>query len=81
MGATITLKNMLNAIYASLKRAADAHHQSNSSEAIACLERGLLPSKFRTGEHVSRARRIRESLKGRRFRVADIRSVIDDGRR
>ena len=80
MGATITLKNIPDDVYDSLKLAADAHHRSINSEAIACLERVLLPSKVSNEEHMARARQMRESLKGKKFRAADIRKAIDDGR-
>lgn len=80
MGATITLKNIPDDIYHSLKQAAEVHHRSINSEAIACLERALLPSKAGTDEHLARARRIRESLKGNRFEVADIAEAIEQGR-
>lgn len=80
MSATITLKNIPDDVYDSLKLAADAHHRSINSEAIACLERVLLPSKVSNEEHMARARQMRESLKGKKFRAADIRKAIDDGR-
>jgi plasmid stability protein len=80
MGATITLKNIPDEIYDSLKQAANAHHRSINSEAIACLERVLLPSRASTEEHLARARQIRESLKGKKFKAADILKAIDEGR-
>lgn len=51
-----------------------------NSEAIACLERVLLPSKASNEEHMARARRIREDLKGKKFKAADILKAIDEGR-
>lgn len=80
MGATITLKNIPHEIYDSLKRAADAHHRSINSEAIACLERVLLPARTSNEEHMARARQIRESLKGKKFKPADILKAIDEDR-
>jgi antitoxin FitA len=80
MGATITLKNIPDEIYHSLKQAADAHHRSINSEAIACLERVLLPSKAGNDEHLARARQIRESLRGKAFKAADIAQAIEQGR-
>ncbi len=80
MGATITLKNIPDDIYDSLKQAADAHHRSINSEAIACLERVLLPSKAGNDEHAARARLIRECLKGKKFKAADILKAIEQGR-
>ena len=80
MGATITLKNIPNKIYESLKQAADSHHRSINSEAIACLERVLLPTKVSNEEQIIRARQIRESLQGKKFKAADIQKAIDAGR-
>lgn len=80
MGATITLKNIPDDVYESLKLAADAHRRSINSEAIACLERVLLPAKASNEERMARARRMREALKGKTFRAADILKAIDDGR-
>jgi len=80
MGATITLKNIPDEIYESLKNAADAHHRSINSEAIACLERVLLPSKISNEEQIARARKIRESLEGKKFKAADIMKAINSGR-
>ena len=80
MGTTITLKNIPDEIYDSLKQSAAAHHRSINSEAIACLERILLPSRISHEEHMARARQIRESLKGKEFKSADILKAIDEGR-
>ena len=76
MGATITLKNIPDEIYDSLKQAAHAHHRSINSEAIACLERILLPSKIGHDEHLARARQIRQTLASKKFKEADIAKAI-----
>jgi len=80
MNATITLKGIPREIYDSLKQAAEVHHRSINSEAIACLERVLLPTRTSSEEYMLRARQIRESLKGKKFKAADILKTIDDGR-
>jgi antitoxin FitA len=80
MSATITLKNIPDDIYASLKLAADAHHRSINSEAIACLERVLMPARASTEEHLASARQIRESLEGKKFKATDIQKAITAGR-
>lgn len=80
MGTTITLKNIPDEIYNSLKQAAEAHHRSLNSEAIACLERVLLPSKASPDERLARARLIRESLAGKQFKAADIAKAVAQGR-
>jgi antitoxin FitA len=80
MGATITLKNIPDTIYASLKQAADAHHRSINSEVISCLERVLLPNKTGQEERLTRARQIRTSLNPKQFKAADIVKAIEQGR-
>lgn len=80
MGTTITLKNIPDEIYNSLKQAAEAHHRSLNSEVIACLERVLLPSKAGPDERLARARLIRESLAGKQFKAADIAKAVAQGR-
>ena len=80
MGTSITLKNIPEAIYDSLRSAADAHHRSLNSEVIACLERVLMPTKITNEVHLAKARDIRNELKGKKFKVADIEKAIDRGR-
>ncbi len=80
MGTTITLKNIPSEIYDSLRQAAEAHHRSINSEAIACLERVLLPGKTGQDERLARARQIRASLDPNRFKAADIAKAIEQGR-
>ncbi len=80
MSVTITLKNIPDTIYDSLKQAADAHHRSINSEAISCLERVLLPSRTGQEERLARARQIRTSLNPKQFKAADIAKAIEQGR-
>ena len=80
MATTITLKNIPDDIYDSLKRAAEAHHRSINSEVIACLEKVLVPSRSGPEERLARARQIRSGLGDRTFRPADIARAIEQGR-
>ena len=80
MATTITLKNIPDEIYASLKRAAEVHHRSINSEVIACLERVLMPSRPSAEEHLARARQIRDTLGNQIFSAADIAAAIEQGR-
>lgn len=80
MGMTITLKNIPDDIYDSLKTAAEAHHRSLNSEVISCLERVLLPTKISNETHMAQAKQMRDELKGKKFKVADIEKAIDQGR-
>ena len=59
MPMTITLKNIPDAIYAQLRQSADLHHRSLNSEAIACLERVLLPVAIQPEERLLRIQRLR----------------------
>ena len=80
MGMSITLKNIPDDIYASLRSAAEAHHRSLNSEVIACLERVLMPTKITNEVHLAKARHIRHELKSKKFKVVDIEKAIDRGR-
>lgn len=80
MGMTITLKNIPDDIYECLKTAAGAHHRSLNSEVIACLERVLLPTKLSNETHMAMAKQMRDELKGKKFKVADIEKAIEKGR-
>lgn len=80
VGTTITLKNIPDPVYASLKQAAEAHHRSINSEAIACLERVLLPATTGHEERLARARQIRAVLPAGQFSAADIAGAIEQGR-
>ncbi len=62
MPATLTLKNIPDAIYDRLRASADAHRRSMNSEAIVCLETVLLPRRVNTDEQLSRIRELRASL-------------------
>jgi len=80
MSTTITLKNIPDHIYESLKQAAEAHHRSINSEVISCLERVLLPTPINQDERLARARQIRKTLTDKEFSVADIADAIEQGR-
>ena len=80
MAATITLKNIPDDIYTLLKEAAEAHHRSLNSEIIACLEKTLLPTRVSIEERIARARDLRQRLKDRKFKAADIAKAIDQDR-
>lgn len=80
MATNITLKNIPEDIYDSLRSAALAHHRSLNSEIIACLERVLVPTRIDNEAHLAEARRIRNGLAGKKFRMADIEKAINQGR-
>lgn len=62
MPATLTLKNIPDAVYDRLRASADAHRRSMNSEAIVCLETVLLPRRVNPDEQLSRVRELRASL-------------------
>lgn len=80
MSTNITLKNIPDTIYDSLKQAAEAHHRSINSEAIFCLEQVLLPNRTGQAERLARARQIRATLNPEQFKAEDIAQAIAEGR-
>ena len=80
MGISITLKNIPEAVYDSLKKSAQMHHRSFNGEAIACLERVLMPTNASNEAHLAKAREIRAELKGKKFKAADIDKAINQCR-
>ncbi len=80
MAANLTLKNIPDGIYDRLKEAAKAHHRSLNNEVIACLEQALMPASVGPGEHLARARLIREGLQPRPFKADEIAQAIEQGR-
>ena len=80
MATSITLKNIPDNIYASLREAANAHHRSLNGEIIACLEQTLLPQKNNAREHLAKARELRQNLAPYSFNADDIAAAIKDGR-
>jgi plasmid stability protein len=80
MAANLILKNIPDEIYDRLREAAQAHHRSLNSEVIACLEQALMPVRVGPGEHLARAKRIREGLTSGPFEADEIAEAIDQGR-
>lgn len=80
MPATITLKNIPDDIYDSLRMAADAHHRSLNGEAIACLQKVLLPTRPGPEQFLSQARALRNNLPQGAFAADDITQAIQQGR-
>lgn len=77
---TVTLKNIPDEIYQTLKAAATAHHRSMNSEIIACLEQILLPTRVSADERLHRAKQLRAGLNSQNFSVEDIADAIEQGR-
>jgi len=81
MPTTLTLKGIPDDIYAQLKAAAELHHRSLNSEAIACLEGVLLPRRVSASERLQKARELRAGLKAGAFTPAAIHQAKQQGRK
>lgn len=81
MPATLTLKNVPEALYEKLKASAAAHRRSLNREAIVCLESALAPGRMDAEERLARIRALRESLSGARFRAREVEAYKRAGRR
>jgi plasmid stability protein len=80
MPTTLTLKNVPDEVYERLKLSAAAHRRSMNSEAIVCLESGLLASRIAPAERIARARALRAALPKASFRAKDIDASKREGR-
>jgi antitoxin FitA len=80
MPAAITLKGIPDDLYERLKQSAAENHRSLNSEAIACLERQLLPHAVSVEERLERARRLRSDLEAGQFDAQEIAAAIRQGR-
>jgi plasmid stability protein len=78
--ATLTLKNVPEALYEHLRRSAERHRRSISREAIVCLEQALRGASPDAGETLARVRQIRERASQVYVTEEDLRAARDDGR-
>jgi antitoxin FitA len=63
MPANLTIKNLPDSLYESLRASADRHHRSLNGEIIACLERVLKPRRIDVEERLARARALRAAAR------------------
>lgn len=80
MPTTLTLKNIPDEVYQSLKASAQTNRRSLNSEAIVCLESVLLPARVDAGERLARARALRSTLAKGNFKAHDIDALKREGR-
>lgn len=80
MATNLTLKNIPDEIYASLKASAASHHRSLNSEIIACLEKTLMPRLIGAEERIERARQLRAATRPAAFSRRQIAHSIRQGR-
>ena len=80
MPTTLTLKNIPDLVYESLKASAQQHGRSLNSEAIVCLESVLLPGAHSVSERLARARQLRAALGGIKITETEIQAFKREGR-
>jgi len=80
MTKTLTLKNVPDRVIQRLTDSAAANRRSLNSEAIACLDAALQPSRTTAAERLARARAVRGSLRQGQFRTNDIDVLKCEGR-
>ena len=80
MPTTLTLKNIPDLVYESLKASAQHHRRSLNSEAIVCLESVLLPGARSVSERLSRARQLRASLGPIEINETELQAFKREGR-
>jgi plasmid stability protein len=77
---SITVKNIPDDLYDNLKSTAKAHHRSINSELIVCLKKVLLPTKVTPKQRIAEARTLRQRVKSKRLKAADIDTAKNHGR-
>jgi plasmid stability protein len=80
MPATITVKNIPDAVYDRLRDSATTHHRSINSELIACLECALMPRRISAEDRLARARALRAAATKTRTSPREIARAIRAGR-
>ncbi|HEX8691152.1 MAG TPA: Arc family DNA-binding protein [Longimicrobium sp.] len=78
--ATMTLKNVPDALYEQLKTSAERNRRSINSEAIVCLERALRGTSVDAASVLARARELRGRMGGLFVDDEDLRAARDEGR-
>lgn len=70
--ASITIKNIPDALYEQLKESASAHHRSINSELIVCLERVLMPTKTSAEQRLDVAAELRSRVSVKRIDTSEL---------
>ena len=78
--ASITIKNIPDELYESLKAAARAHHRSIAGELIHCLEMTLKPRPVSPQGRLERLRQVRPGISSSAISAEEIQAAIDQGR-
>ncbi|WP_257296842.1 Arc family DNA-binding protein [Endozoicomonas sp. YOMI1] len=77
---SLTIKNIPDALYDSLKESALANSRSINSELIHGLEQALLPKRINVSEYLQRARELRRGIDPSLIDIDDIQDAINKGR-
>ena len=77
----ITIKNIPEDLYESLKKAAATHHRSINSELIVCLEQILQPRKASAEESIQAAQALRKRVQATNLSADEIDEFKRVGRR
>ncbi|MBL6986560.1 MAG: Arc family DNA-binding protein [Methylobacter sp.] len=77
----LTIKNIPDDLYRTLKQTAEIHRRSINSEVIFCLENALMPKKKLTPtEQLARVESLRSAIAANVITIDEISNAIDDGR-
>lgn len=77
----LTIKNIPDDIYLTLKQVAEIHRRSINSEVIFCLESALMPKKkLKPTEQLARVESLRSAIPANVITADEISNAIDNGR-
>lgn len=76
----ITVKNIPDKLYESLKMTAEKNHRSINSEILFCLEQQLQPRKIMPAEKLELIRSVRATVDKKKISAPEIRRAIKSGR-
>jgi len=77
---SITLKNIPDTLYLSLKESAAQHRRSLNSEILFCMEEILMPRKLNVDEQLSTARLLRAKTSSKMMGAEEITEAKTKGR-
>ena len=78
--ATITVKNIPDALYEKLKQVAQNHHRSINSEIIVCIEQAVSSQVIDLDATLSRARTLRERTTAYQIKHEEFTAAKSKGR-
>jgi len=78
---TITVKNIPDETYETLKKRAAEHHRSLNGEIIHLLEKATSCERINPDEHLARVSILRERVKGYNATGDEIKEMIEEGRK